>query len=850
MSSFADFALLAAIPSYGGAEILRAQRILPSGAGPRVHLALFGRKNDVARRVVDVAAAAANVEHPSLARIFEVGRYDGIVYGVADPAEGVDVASLLFAEKQRKKTPPPELALGIAVAVARVVVALHESGDTWAAAPAGPGGASAGLTSIFPAGLSPDLLFLEPGGEVRLRSLAAAAVDPRAPSFFRAPDAAPTQASDVYSLGRLLMALLSADPTGQEAPRLPASSPVIRLLPRMLTAEAGDRFDLHDVVDRLEQALAPYGLTPAQAVREALAGPYRAMVVDAASGFVPAPRVIDETRARLPFVYSSVQRLFPHATAPVAAPATAALPPQASDDDVGVFTDARPAVRGNRAKTAATMLIDDLHKLALAAGTAPVGAVKKVTSPTMLIPSADVLKKMLPPAPQSGGVPEDDDDGFTSGPRADKTAMIDPSTFVPFAPPPPGTGTARPSSPPALAPASSPARAPPPSPSELSGPVRRPPTTSGPVFASSAATLEGSGPVRTTDNPTTPARRTPPPPPSLPSNLAPPTLPPELQGDSDIDMSEEAEPTMIAPTATPSLAPPPDTAKQAARSGTELANASTRLPSARTGRGAAPPPLLSADASDDGDDGHTAIGSNVPDLSNPSAPPRMGGKSDVFSSSGAHSGGSQGDPVDLDDGGAFQMVGDAGRTFGEDDNPFAQSTRMIPAQALQAARSQSDESSPFANSDDEPDGDGSTEMFTAQRMQQIMDSKPAPKTEVSDAPPTSIEPVTKLQQPKKPTAPVDASMTGKNEPAPAATRTDVGSSPVAGHVLIVEAPEGATVLINGQAVGTGRVVVDVDANARAVVKVTAPGFTPWSSVVQVQGRPRVRVRPALTAKKG
>lgn len=802
MSSFADFALLASIPSYGGAEILRAQRVLPSGAGPRVHLALFGRSNEVARRVVDVATAAARVEHPALARILEVGRFDGIVYGVADPAEGVDVSSMLIADNTRRRAPPYELALGIATAVARVVVALHETGDAWAAE------GLIGLAGVFPGGVGPEVLFLEANGAVRLRVLAAAAADPRAPSAFRAPDATITQASDVYSLGRLLFALLAGDPSGQTAPRLPSSSSLARVLPRLVDARAEDRLDLHDLVDRLEQGMAELGVSPEEAVRNALAGPYRNMVVDAGAAFTAAPRVVDDIRMRLGMIYDVVGRLYP-APQPTVPPPFAALPPAVSEDDVAVFTDAaRPAARPPRARTAATMLIDKLP-----ADTAPTPrAPRGRTSPTMIIPDVNALQNALPPAlsdalaaASGDGAAEDNDDRTSiadvdafapSSSRAapspskpvDKTQLIE-SGFAPFVPPPPPPPILTPSrpTPPPPGLTVTPTKQAPPSPADLQRERVRPRTESGGVFASAAATAENL--VDEPDEHTVMAA--PPPPPSLPS------LPSN-------DPIRQRAPTALS----------------------DLANAATRLPAGP------PPPMMSGDGAADtrNYDENTAVTSNVPDLSNLSVSDDEG----VFAGD---------EPEFIDDGGAFQMVGDAGRTFSESDNPFAGSTRMIPAQALLQARSQSQESGPIPAFEDGDDDQGPpTEMLTANRVQEMMAAAGLSSEEARapTKPPPPKETTPKPVPLPTPPASVDVSMSG----APVS-----GGGPGGGPVLIVEAPEGASVLINGTVVGTGKVSVSVDANARAVVKVTMAGCTPWSSVVQMQGRPRVRVRPALTAKK-
>lgn len=55
-------------------------------------------------------------------------------------------------------------------------------------------------------------------------------------------------------------------------------------------------------------------------------------------------------------------------------------------------------------------------------------------------------------------------------------------------------------------------------------------------------------------------------------------------------------------------------------------------------------------------------------------------------------------------------------------------------------------------------------------------------------------------------------------------------------------------LVNGTEVGIGRVVVDVAAGSRAIVKVMHAAYAPWSSVVEMGGRAKLRVRPQLKPK--
>ena len=80
---------------------------------------------------------------------------------------------------------------------------------------------------------------------------------------------------------------------------------------------------------------------------------------------------------------------------------------------------------------------------------------------------------------------------------------------------------------------------------------------------------------------------------------------------------------------------------------------------------------------------------------------------------------------------------------------------------------------------------------------------------------------------------------------PAASPMTASPSMNGRTALTIESPDGAKVTVNGSDVGTGRVVVEVPADQRAVVKVLCAGFLPWSSVVEMGGRARLRVKPQL-----
>src|SRR5689334_19947141 len=125
MATFADFALLRSEPSYGGAEVLRAKRVLANGAGDAVHLALFGDvQRERAARLASVASIAAQTAHDQVARILEVGTAGNALYAAAVPAEGVDVASILEQERRRKAVPDVAFSVSLALQLAQIAAEL------------------------------------------------------------------------------------------------------------------------------------------------------------------------------------------------------------------------------------------------------------------------------------------------------------------------------------------------------------------------------------------------------------------------------------------------------------------------------------------------------------------------------------------------------------------------------------------------------------------------------------------------------------------------------------------------------------------------------------------------------
>jgi hypothetical protein len=444
-------------------------------------------------------------------------------------------------------------------------------------------------------------------------------------------------------------------------------------------------------------------------------------------------------------------------------------------------------------------------------------------------------------------------------------------------PPPPPSLSSSPSSPQSEASNSGSRRPPGPRAQDVAGAE----TTSGPVVASRRATLVTveagnfmtsmpAGPPaarsRTSEGSVVTARPPPPPPPDLDAAFDD-AFDVDVDDDSVSGFSisapepeEEAEErTMIAPAATPSI-PAGDTAKQPARRSTEMAHAPTRIPSSRFAvpdgrpplRAVAPPPARDESQESEEEDEHTAIVSNVPDLSAEREPPRRQRSSES-------------DEPEFADASGFQMVGEDGRTYGDDNNPVAASTRMIPAQALQTARPVTDEATaPPAAAEPE----GATETFTAERMREIMKSMESQQSTTTPPPTPSTAPTLPLPAlvPGRGRTVVDAQPRSRRPPSELSEPPDATTTPnrrgaqlppseppqapvqAVQHLLIVDAPDGASVAINGKVMGAGRVTVELDANAKALVRVELAGFSPWSSVVKVEGRPRVRVRPTLKPK--
>lgn len=289
MSSFGDFTLVRAVPSYGGAEVVRARRSRGGLTAPAIHLALYGSA-PVQERLVAAAEAAAQGHPERVARILEVGRCAGSLYAVGDALEGLDLRSLLEHERARRAAPDVELALAVALSLAQLATELMER-DVWA------GARGAGISSLFAAGLRLDAVVLTEQG-VSLRPLAGAADDPARPGPFCAPEmgvrfAAASGVTDVFAITQVLRALCANDPEARSAPRLqPATLGVAPILAAGLAPAVDERMPLPILVEQLRALLQESSgeLRAAAVIRRALAGPLASLVPESPPDPAPPPQ--------------------------------------------------------------------------------------------------------------------------------------------------------------------------------------------------------------------------------------------------------------------------------------------------------------------------------------------------------------------------------------------------------------------------------------------------------------------------------------------------------------------------------------------------------------------------------
>jgi hypothetical protein len=306
VATFADLLLLQAVPSYGGAEVLRARRVLPSGTAPPLHLALFGAADAaLCARLVAVADAVAAASHDQILRIHEIGIRGGDLFALAEAFEAVPLLSVL--ERQRQGRAPPDVGLSLAVALQLATIAheLLDRSEVWDV----DGGA--GLCTLFPAGLRLEAVHLRRDGRVLLVPLATAAADPAQPSAFRAPELSrgggggrSTAASDVFLVTQTLRALAAGDAQASSAPRLGAmpgglAAELGPLLAAGLSPRPDERLGLFMLLERLDQLSQALGGGPPTARVAAALEDDPGLAPRVPVGPEPAPAALEEAAARL-----------------------------------------------------------------------------------------------------------------------------------------------------------------------------------------------------------------------------------------------------------------------------------------------------------------------------------------------------------------------------------------------------------------------------------------------------------------------------------------------------------------------------------------------------------------------
>ncbi len=779
----------------------------------------------MARQAVAIAEAAMRARPPAVAPITEVGHFDGVVYGVGESAEGVDVAALLLAERSRGRAPPIELAVAAALSLVETARAL----------PSGRG--RGGLGALFPAGLCVDALFLDPvAHRLGVRSLVGACGLATAPTTFRAPEGDASPKADVYAVGRLLLALLTTDPSGLAQAKAPSS--LARLLPFLVQERAEHRPPLDELQTSLEGVMNELRTTPQEAIAAAVTGPYKSLHASQMAGFDAPPRVVDDIRSRLPWIDGALTRFFPaHASpAPGARGALAAgagssshgggspqrglpggeagthgLVPEVSEEGGAVFTDGRPATRGGKSGR---------------------------TSPTMRI--GDIVA-LMQPAPnddaRNNGVPN-----LAPAPRPTQpTVIIDAARFVPFQAPPVGSADAVVSFQVPPSASARPLLSAGTSTSESSASATKaPPADSVTHARESASGTDGDdqsamAPLADTANHRYDEKRgSPPPTPAFPK--APRTQHP--RGKAAVPLGE------APPAPQPSTGGGLDVAVRPARKPSVQAHGSARAaprPQERKDRGA--PRRHGQEDGDDGFDGVTEIAAGVeppvvPALVRAGTRTRAPAAANVDASAApqgiktGHEGAVRRGPRDR----AAAAPGD-GRT------------ESLPAEALDAVR---DGRGPLAA----PLGASTTGRHGGGGV-------PAPRPAERDEParksgsPQRAASVLGLPGVGLPTGPVvptrpeaprpvgsSAKSSGTWDESEVPSLVSKVHEPILSR-LVIDAPAEARVVVDGIEVGVGRVVVSLPSSARAIVKVLHAAFAPWSSTVAMNGRARLRIRPHL-----
>lgn len=268
------FLLLERLHDLAG-EAYRARRVVGEGllSAPIV-LELFPvASRQIAAEGVRAGEWGARVPNPDVIRVLEVGRVEQRLYVASELAAGQDLGTVLAAASSRGRVPSVTAALAIGAELARVAREVQEAS----------GGRHA--LGLF----RPRDVVLGYVGGVRVR--ASGVVERPGPGESRDPFLAPElardaplgPAADVWTVARVVRAVLAADPRGKRTPKLSAryKDSLGAILVEALARDPSARLPIH----ALERRLLDLALEDA----EDLGAPILALLVEHEGGSLPGP---------------------------------------------------------------------------------------------------------------------------------------------------------------------------------------------------------------------------------------------------------------------------------------------------------------------------------------------------------------------------------------------------------------------------------------------------------------------------------------------------------------------------------------------------------------------------------
>jgi len=216
LEQFGDFDLLEKVAVGGMAELFKARRRGPQDAGQVVAikriLPHFSDNPDFVRMFIEEAKLAAQLEHPNIVRVFELGKAGGSYYIAMEFVDGRDLRALLRRLREFSLPMPEVLAATVALKVAGALDHAHRKRST-----------DSRELMLVHRDISPQNILVSYGGAVKLVDFGIAKAATRIGQthagalkgklMYMSPEQAlglPLDSrSDLYSLGLVLAELLS-----------------------------------------------------------------------------------------------------------------------------------------------------------------------------------------------------------------------------------------------------------------------------------------------------------------------------------------------------------------------------------------------------------------------------------------------------------------------------------------------------------------------------------------------------------------------------------------------------------------------------------------------------------------